>query len=168
MFRALNDSTNVIATHVRAAFANLFGGATDSAAAFEEQLSKVQAKGDASYQNTDQLKAKLRELAAQFGITGTEAAQGMEVLAAAGLNAQDAIAALPAVLNLAKMEGLSLDAAATKLSDALSIVGLGFDQAGKMADVLAKGAGTVGQRYFVLDGRLDGDAPGLVGLEIEV
>lgn len=34
--------------------------------------------------------------------------------------------------------------------------------------VRVKGAGTVGQRYFVLDGKLDGDAPALTPLEIEV
>ncbi|MDG4553606.1 MAG: hypothetical protein P9E24_05085 [Candidatus Competibacter sp.] len=42
VFRALNDSTNVIATHVREAFSNLFGGTVDSAAVFEQQLSNVQ------------------------------------------------------------------------------------------------------------------------------
>lgn len=36
------------------------------------------------------------------------------------------------------------------------------------AIVRAKGAGTVGQRYFVQDGKLDGDAPTLTPLEIEV
>ena len=34
--------------------------------------------------------------------------------------------------------------------------------------VRVQGAGTVGQRYFVRDGRLDGEAPGLVSLVIEV
>ncbi|MBK8132642.1 MAG: phage tail tape measure protein [Gammaproteobacteria bacterium] len=64
----------------------------------------------------------------------------MEALAAAGLNATQVMQALPPVLALAKAEGLSMDAAAEKLSDSLSVVGLGFDQAGRMADVLAKGA----------------------------
>ena len=140
VFGALNDGTNVIATAVRNGFSNLFGGAIDSAAAFETQLGKVVAKGDESYADTAKLKTGLQDLAAQFGITGTEAAQGMEVLAAAGLNAGDAMKALPAVLNLAKIEGISLDDAATKLSDSLSIMGLGFGEAGRMADVLAKGA----------------------------
>lgn len=36
------------------------------------------------------------------------------------------------------------------------------------AIVRVQGEGTVGQRYFVRDGRLDGEAPGLVSLEIEV
>lgn len=34
--------------------------------------------------------------------------------------------------------------------------------------VRVRGAGTVGQRYFILDGRLDGEAPNLPALEIEV
>lgn len=140
IFTSLNDSTNIIAGKVRDAFTGVFGGAVDSAAAFEEQLGKVVAKGDESYQNTEKLKTGLLAVAAQFGITGTEAAQGMEVLAAAGLNAGDAMKALPSVLNLAKIEGISLDDAATKLSDSLSIVGLSFAEAGRMADVLAKGA----------------------------
>lgn len=34
--------------------------------------------------------------------------------------------------------------------------------------VRAKGAGVVSTRYFVLDGGLDGEAPALTSLEIEV
>lgn len=34
--------------------------------------------------------------------------------------------------------------------------------------VRVKGSGVVGDRYFVLDGRLDGDAPSLDSLEIEI
>ena len=34
--------------------------------------------------------------------------------------------------------------------------------------VRAKGSGTVGQRYFVLAGKLDGEAPSLIVLTIEV
>ena len=43
LFSSLNDGTNVIAGKVRDGFSNLFGGAVDSAAAFEQQLGKVQA-----------------------------------------------------------------------------------------------------------------------------
>lgn len=34
--------------------------------------------------------------------------------------------------------------------------------------ITVQGAGTVGQAYFVRDGRLDGEAPELPALEIEV
>ena len=36
------------------------------------------------------------------------------------------------------------------------------------AEIQALGAGTVGTRYFVRDGKLDGEAPDLELLEIEV
>ncbi|MDS4020679.1 MAG: hypothetical protein RKR03_09275 [Candidatus Competibacter sp.] len=36
------------------------------------------------------------------------------------------------------------------------------------SQVRVKGEGTAGTRYFVLDGKLDGEAPALVALEIEV
>ena len=114
--------------------------AVQSAADFEEQLGKVAVKGGYTAAQMAELQTGVERIAAQFGVTGAEAAQGMEVLAAAGLSAKDALATLPQVLALAKMEGLSLDDAATKLSDTLSIMGFGFDQAGRMADVLAKGA----------------------------
>lgn len=34
--------------------------------------------------------------------------------------------------------------------------------------IRVKGAGQVGTRYFVLDGRLDGEAPSLASLTIEI
>ncbi len=140
LFKSLNDNTNVVASYVRETFSNLFGGAVDSAAEYEAQLSKIIAKGDDTYKNSEKLSEGIKNVAAAFGVTGLEAAQGMETLAAAGLTATDALNALPSVMALAKIEGISLDDAAMKLSDSLSIVGLGFDQAARMANVLAKGA----------------------------
>lgn len=136
----LDSEISVVAGKIREKFSNLFGGGLDGAKEFEAQLDKVKAKGDYTAESMAQLKQAAVEVGAKFGLTGTEAAQGMEALAAAGLNATQVMQALPPVLALAKAEGISMDAAAEKLSDSLSIMGLGFEQAGKMADVLAKGA----------------------------
>ena len=140
LFGYLDSEISVTAGKVRDAFSNLFGGGLDGAKEFEAQLDKVQAKGDYAAESMEQLKRAAVEIGAPLKLTGTEAAQGMEALAAAGLNATQVIQALPPALYLAKAEGISMDAAAEKLSDSLSIMGLGFEQAGKMADVLAKGA----------------------------
>jgi TP901 family phage tail tape measure protein len=140
IFGFLDKTTSATANLIREQFGNLFGGGLTGAAEFEAQLDKVAAKGGYTADEMKGLTEEARKVAAQFGVTGTEAAQGLEILAAAGLSAKDAIATLPVVLSLAKSEGISLDSAATKLSDSLSIMGLGFDQAGRMADVLAKGA----------------------------
>lgn len=140
LFGYLDDNTKVIAGKIREAFSGLFGGGVSGAIEFEAQLDRVAAKGGYTAEEMDDLAGKVRQVGATFGISGTEAAQGMEALAAAGLNATAAINTLPSVLALASAEQISADAAATKLIDSLSIMGLGFDQAGRMADVLAKGA----------------------------
>jgi TP901 family phage tail tape measure protein len=140
VLKFLDSEISVIAGKIRGAFSGLFGGGLDGAKEFEAQLDKVQAKGDYTAESMEQLKKAAVEVGAKFGLTGTEAAQGMESLAAAGLNATQVMQALPPVLALAKAEGISMDAAAEKLSDSLSVMGLGFEQAARMADVLAKGA----------------------------
>lgn len=140
VFSYLDDKTKVIATSVREAFAGLFGGGLDGAIEFEAQLDKVQAKGSLTEAQLAELRQVAVDLGAKFGISGTEAAQGMESLAAAGLKTKDIIAALPSVLALAKVEAISMDDASAKLVNSLTAVGLGFDQAGRMADVLAKAA----------------------------
>lgn len=140
VFGALNNSANIVAGQVRDTFSSLFGGGLDSAIEFEAQLDKVQAKGGYTAETMDTLKQAAIDLGAKFGITGTEVAQGMESMAAAGLNEREVIASLPSVLALAKAESLSLDEASSKLANSLTTVGLGFDQAGRMADVLTQGA----------------------------
>ncbi len=140
IFKGLNDSTNVIATKVREAFTGLFGGGLDSAAEFEAQLSKVQAKGGLTAETMAELKQVATDMGAKFGVSGIEAAKGMESLAAAGLDAQQIIQTLPSVMALAQVEAISMDDASAKLANSLTAVGLGFDQAGRMADVLSKAA----------------------------
>lgn len=136
----LDSEISVVAGKIRDAFSGLFGGGLDGAMEFEAQLSKVAAKGGFTAAEMAKLKQAATDIGARFGATGTEAAQGMEALAASGLNAAQVVQALPPVLALAKAEGLSMDAAAEKLSDSLATMGLGFDQAGRLANVLAKGA----------------------------
>lgn len=136
----LDSEISVVAGKIRSAFSGLFGGGLDGAIEFEAQLSRVAAKGGFTAAEMATLKKAATDIGATFGVTGTEAAQGMEALAASGLNATQVMQALPPVLALAKAEGLSMDAAAEKLSDSLATMGLGFDQAGRMANVLAKGA----------------------------
>lgn len=140
IFGFLDKTTSATANLIREKFTGLFGGGLDGAIEFEAQLSRVAAKGGFTADEMATLKKAATDIGAAFGVTGTQAAQGMEALAAAGLNARQVMQALPPVLALAKAEGLSMDAAAEKLADSLSIVGLGFEEAGRMADVLAKGA----------------------------
>lgn len=140
VFGFVDRTTSATANLIREKFTDLFGGGIKGAADFEAQLDRVAAKGGYTASEMEEVAQAVREIGAKFGISGTEAAEGMETLAAAGLSAKDAVGALPSVLALATSEQISAGAAAEKLVDSLSIMGLGFDQAGRMADVLAKGA----------------------------
>lgn len=118
----------------------LFSDSVQSAKDMETQLGKVQAKGGYTAAELESLRAAAERLGQDFGVGGQKAAEALEVLAAAGLSADASLKVLPAVLALAKTEGLGLEQAATLLGDSLSVLGLGFDQAGRGADVLVKGA----------------------------
>lgn len=118
----------------------LFADSLSSAKDMETQLGKVQAKGAYTREEMARLREAAERLGQDFGIGGQKAAEGLEVLAAAGLSSSDAIKALPPVLALAKAETLGMEQAAFLLGDALAVLGLGYEQAGRAADVLIKGA----------------------------
>ena len=138
--KLLDSEMSVIAGKLRSSFSNAFLGGLEGSKEFELQLDKVQAKGDYTAESMEELKKQAISIGADFKIGGTEAAKGMEALAAAGLNATEVTQALPSVLTLAKSEQISMNVAAEKLSDSLAIVGLGFEKTGDMANKLAKGA----------------------------
>lgn len=140
LFKFLDSEVSVVAGKIRTAFTGLFGGGLDGAIEFEAQLDKVQAKGGYTADSMATLKKAATEIGATFGITGTQAAEGMESLAAAGLNAEQVMETLPSVLSLAKAEALSMDEASNLLANSLTTVGLGFDQAARLADVLTQAA----------------------------
>lgn len=140
LFSFLDNKASVVADKVRTAFTNLFGGGLEGAVEFEAQLDKVQAKGGYTADVMATLKKSAEDIGAQFGISGTEAAQGMESLAAAGLNAEQVVQTLPTVLSLAKAEALSFDAASALVANSLTTMGLGFEEAGRLTDVLTQAA----------------------------
>ncbi|NRT90022.1 phage tail tape measure protein [Clostridium beijerinckii] len=69
-----------------------------------------------------------------------QAAEGMENLAAAGFNTQETMAAMPGLLDLAAASGESLATSSDIAASTLRGFGLEANQAGHVADVLAKNA----------------------------
>ena len=150
----LKTAANRAGSAISAAFAAIGASATTagaailaafipglrSAARFEAALDRVAAKANASTQEVEALRAKAEELGANTKFTATEAAEGFEILAQAGINATDSLAVLPAVLNTAIVASTDLKTAATLVSDALTQFGLAADQAGRVSDVLARGS----------------------------
>lgn len=118
------------------AFSNVVKGAAD----FEQGMSRVQAATGASADEMARLRGAAEDAGASTKFTSTEAAGALENLAKAGLSANDSIAALPAVLNLAQAGDIGLAEASETVTKAVMGMGLAFTDAARVADVLALGA----------------------------
>lgn len=139
----LDSEISVIAGKIRESFSNLFGGGIDSAIDFEAALARVRAKADGSEADLAKLRAAAKAAANELGLGAdgaTRAAQALEFLTGAGLDVNQAIAALPATLRIAKNEQISTEQSARDLTDVLSVMGLAFTDSGRAADVLQKSA----------------------------
>lgn len=119
---------------------DFFTGSVRAAADLEEQLDTVGAVMRANAADMDRLKAAAEEMGATTRYTATEAAQAMEALGRAGLNATETIAALPDVLALAQGNGLELAQAAEIVTKAAAGMGVALQESGRIADVFTAAA----------------------------
>ena len=107
---------------------------------FEAQMSRVQAISGATGDEFN----NLRELAIQLGsdtsFSATEAAEGMENLAAAGFTTNEIMDAMPGMLSLAAASGEDLATSSDIAASTLRGFGLEASEAAHVADVLAENA----------------------------
>jgi TP901 family phage tail tape measure protein len=142
---SLLDGMKLKATAVATAIATYFGvnafmGAVRGAADFETAMSRIKSATNASAEEMAAFKAAAENAGATSKYSATEAAGALEELAKAGLNSKEAIAALPAAMNLAQAGDVSLAQASAHLTSAVFGMGLQFSETGRVADVLAKAA----------------------------
>lgn len=104
---------------------------------FEEQMSTVQAISMASGDEVDRLNEKAKELGKSTKFSASEVGQGFEYMAMAGWKTEDMLSGIGGILDLAAASGEDLGAVSDIVTDAMTAFGLGSDQAGRFADVLA-------------------------------
>lgn len=114
-----------------------FIGAIETAANFEQAMSKVQAITRSDSAAMKQLTDNARMLGETTQFSATQAAQAMSYLGMAGWDANQIIGGMPGLLALAAAGGTDLARTADIVSDDLTAFGLSADQAGHMADVFA-------------------------------
>lgn len=138
-----SESIKHVGAAVTAAGAGIvlgLGHAVKTTADFQSEMSKVQALSGAT---GDELK-RLTDTAIQLGATtpksASEAAQGMEMLAAMGFKAEDIIAAMPGVMSAAVASGEDMALVADTTAAALNAFGLKASEASRVADILAQAA----------------------------
>lgn len=127
-------------TAVSGAISAVGGYAKKTGAEFESAMSRVQAISGATGKEFDALKQQAMELGASTAFSASEAAEGMENLASAGFNTNEIMAAMPGMLDLAASSGEDLASSADIAASTLRGFGLEAEQAGHVADVLAKNA----------------------------
>lgn len=159
-----------VAAAIAAYFAaDMLGGAIKGAADFEAALSRVAAATGATGDELALLKKAAEDAAAGSAFTQVEAAQGLENLSKAGLNAREAIAALPGVMALAAAGDIELAQSAEIVTRTVAGMGIAVEETGRIADVLAKGANASNTSVKGLAEALSYTAPTArsVGLSLE-
>lgn len=96
--------------------------------------------------STDNFSGTLRDFAKYLGSTtvfsANQSAEALNYMALAGYSAEEAVKALPNVLNLAAAGNMDLAAASDMVTDAQSALGLTMDESTEMVDQMAKAAST--------------------------
>lgn len=123
--------------------------AVSTAANFESSMSQVQATmgitkdsmsevNGESVNTMDTLSALAKKMGSETAFSASECAEALNYLALAGYDTQQMCDTLPTVLNLAAAGGIDLAAASDMVTDAMSALGMGVDEAGTMVDQMAK------------------------------
>lgn len=107
---------------------------------FEAGMSRVKAISGATGDEFEQLREQAIQLGADTAFSSSEAAQGMENLAAAGFETKEIMDAMPGLLDLAAASGEDLASSSDIAAATLRGFGLAASEAGHVADVLAENA----------------------------
>lgn len=160
--KGVKDGMNEIGTVGKVALGSLVAGAAEKATGavvglaksaievgsnFETSMSQVAATMGitadqiaSGNKDFEMLSAKAKEMGATTKYTATEAAQGLNILAMAGLSATEACEGIDTVLNLAAAGAMSLDQAATYVTGSVKAFSDSMENADYYADLMAKGA----------------------------
>lgn len=107
---------------------------------FESAISQVAATMGTTVDQISAIKEEASRLGATTAFSATQAAEGFNILAQSGLKAEEQIAAMSHVLNLAAAGTLSLDDAASYTIGTIKGFSDSCDNAQKYVDLIAKGA----------------------------
>lgn len=112
----------------------------DSGINFDTAMSQVAATMGTTVDKIGNVEAKAEEMGRTTKYTATEAAEGMNILAQAGLSADEQISGIGTVLNLASAGAMSLEESASYTAGAVKGFGDSMGNASYYADLMAKGA----------------------------
>lgn len=133
-------AATVAITGTAAALGGVAAAAIKVGSDFESQMSRVKAISGATGEEFEQLKEQAMQLGADTSFSASQAAEGMENLAAAGFTTSEIMSAMPGLLNLAAASGEDLASSSDIAASTLRGFGLAASDAAHVADVLAANA----------------------------
>jgi len=144
------------------------GFAVKKFADFEKQISVVASIASATAEQQKALGAAAKEAGATTAFTATQSAEALQFLALAGFTVEQQIGTLPAVLNLAAAGSLDLARASDIVTDTMTAMGLGADDAGRAVDVFSLVQAKANTNVEQLGEAFKFAAPTLRGLNISL
>lgn len=136
----VGKSITSVTTKIGTALGGLSGAVIKVGSDFEAQMSRVEAISGATAEEFDALREQALQLGADTAFSASEAAEGMENLAAAGFDTTEIMEAMPGLLELAAASGEDLAASSDIAASTLRGFGLEASEAAHVADVLAENA----------------------------
>lgn len=138
-------------------------------AGFESAMSQVAAVSGAGAEEVEQLTEKAEEMGAKTKFSATESAEAFNYMAMAGWKTEDMLNGIEGIMNLAAASGADLATSSDIVTDALTAMGYGAEDAGKLADVLAAASSNANTNVEMMGGTFKYAAPlvGALGYNME-
>lgn len=120
------------------AAAEAIGACIQTTMEFDSSMADVAATMGVTVDSLGGLREFAQDMGATTAFTANEAAQALNYMALAGYDADEAMGALPNVLNLAAAGSVDLAAASDMVTDAQSALGLTMEETERLVDQIAK------------------------------
>ena len=135
--KTLAGGVGAAVTATAVAAGKFFKDAMSSGMDFDAMMSEVQAVSGATGIEFDMLRQRAIELGSSTKFTATEAAGALYYMGMAGWDTEQMLNGIGGVLNLAAASGEDLATTSDIVTDALTALGLGADDAAHFANILA-------------------------------
>ncbi|MBR6604640.1 MAG: phage tail tape measure protein [Prevotella sp.] len=146
----LSSVGKTLTTHMTLPITGAGAAIVKLSADFESAMSKVSAISGATGGDLDALNTKAQEMGAKTKFSATEAAEAFTYMAMAGWKTEDMLQGIDGIMSLAAADGLDLATTSDIVTDALTAFGMGAEESGHFADVLAKASSNANTNVSML------------------
>ena len=136
---------------------------------FESAMAKVGAVSGANAEDIERLTEKAKEMGETTIFSATESAEAFNYMAMAGWKTEDMLNGIEGIMNLAAASGSDLATTSDIVTDALTAMGYGAEDAGRLADVMAAASSNANTNVEMMGQTFQYAAPiiGALGMNME-